>query len=116
VENGQGYRVRNLSKVTWNLTAYWEDEMFSIRASVNQRSAYEQDSSDSFFAREGHMVRRRTQLDLALGLALGKHVNLAAGVINLNNAREEAYKDFTSRWQMTSVTGRNFYLTGTVRF
>lgn len=112
---GSGYRVRNLSKQTWNFTGYWENDMFSIRGSVNRRSPYEQDFSDSFFAREGHTIRTRTQIDLALGLTLTKNLSFAAGVINLNNAKEEAYKDLTNRWQMTSVTGRNFYLSASWR-
>ncbi|WP_121119554.1 TonB-dependent receptor [Croceibacterium ferulae] len=116
VEIGEGYRIRNLSEQTWNLTAYWEDDTFSVRASVNQRSSYEQDFSDSFFAREDHTVRKRTQVDLALGYALNDRINFAAGVINLNNAGEEAYKDFEDRWQMTSITGRSYYLTATARF
>lgn len=116
VANGQGYRVRNLSRQTWNFTGYWEDDTFSIRASVNRRSSYEQDFSDSFFAREGHTVRGRTQVDLALGYAVNEHLNFAAGIINLNDASEEAYKDFTDRWQMSSVTGRNYYLSATARF
>ena len=115
VEEGQGYRVRNLSKVTWNATAYWEDDLFSIRGSVNHRSAYEQASADSFFAREGHTIRPRTQYDLALGFAPTKYLNFAGGIINLTNATEEAYKDLEDRWQMTSVTGRSFYLSATLR-
>jgi TonB-dependent receptor len=110
-----GFRIRNLSKQTWNVTGYWEDRMFSLRASVNHRSSYYQDSTDSFFAREGHTIRPRTQLDVALGLEVSERLNFAAGALNLTNATEEAYKDLPERWQMTSVTGRSFYLTASVR-
>jgi outer membrane receptor protein involved in Fe transport len=56
---GNGFHLRNLSKLTWNLTPYWENEHFSVRLSVNHRSAYEQDYADSFFAGYGdtHVVR-----------------------------------------------------------
>ena len=114
--SGQGFRVRNLSRNTWNATGYWENEMFSVRASLNHRSAYDQTSSDSFFAREGHTVRARTQLDLALGFAPTPRINFTAGVINLNNTREEAYLLTESRWQETSYFGRSFYLSASTRF
>lgn len=113
---GTGYTVRNLSKVTWNITPYWENEQFNIRASINQRSGYDQNSADSFFAREGHTVRARTQVDLSGGYAPNEHLSFSAGVINLNNSREEAYfNNNPSIWQETSVYGRSFYFSATLK-
>lgn len=113
---GQGFRVRNLSRHTGNATGYWENETFSARVSVNHRSAYDQTSSDSFFAREGHTVRARTQIDLALGFTPIERLSFAAGVVNLNNTREEAYLLTGSRWQETSYFGRSYYFSATTRF
>lgn len=111
---GTGYTVRNLSKITWNVTPYWENEHFNLRASLNYRSSYDQNSADSFFAREGHTVRARTQIDLSGGYAPNEHISFSAGVINLNNSREEAYYNSNpSIWQETSFYGRSFYVTAT---
>ena len=67
---GTGFNLRDLSKLTWNLTPYWENEMFSVRLSVNHRSSYVQDAASSFFVNCGltHVVRPRTQMDLWSGL------------------------------------------------
>lgn len=115
---GNGFHLRNLSKLTWNLTPYWENETFSVRVSINHRSAYDQDYADSFFAGYGetHTVRARTQVDLALGYTMNKHISFTAGVINLNNSHEDAYYQNSSTFQMASRTGRNVYASVTGKF
>lgn len=115
---GDGYHLSNLSKLTWNLTPYWEHGKYSVRVSVNHRSSYEQDYSDSFFAGYGetHTVRARTQVDLALGYSINDTFSLAAGIINLNNTHEDAYYQNASTFQMASRTGRNGYVSLTGRF
>lgn len=110
---GTGYTVRNLSRTSWNVTPYWENEHFNIRASINHRSSYEQNSADSFFAREGHVVRGRTQIDLSAGYSYNDHLSFTAGVVNLNKSSEEAYKDKPSAWQESSFYGRSFYFSAT---
>jgi TonB-dependent receptor len=115
---GTGFNLRDLSKLTWNLTPYWEDRMFSVRLSINHRSSYKQDAASSFFVDGGqiHTVRARTQLDLALGVAPTEWLGFTAGVINLNNTKEEAYQTNADTFQMTSLTGRTFYASATARF
>ena len=115
---GNGFHLRNLSKLTWNLTPYWENQHFSVRLSVNHRSSYEQDYADSFFAGYGytHVVRARTQMDLALGYTWNKSLSFTAGVINLNNSHEDAYYKNAAVFQMASRTGRNYYLSATTKF
>ncbi|WP_294252596.1 TonB-dependent receptor [uncultured Sphingomonas sp.] len=115
---GTGFNLRDLSKLTWNLTPYWENQMFSVRLSVNHRSSYKQDAASSFFVDGGqiHTVRSRTQLDLALGFTPTKWLGFTGGIINLNNTREEAYQTNANTFQMTSLTGRTFYLSATAKF
>jgi TonB-dependent receptor len=115
---GNGFHLRNLSKLTWNLTPYWENEKYSIRVSLNHRSGYDQDYADSFFAGYGetHTVKARTQVDLALGYTMNKHLSFTAGVINLNNSHEDAYYQNASTFQMASRTGRNVYFSATGKF
>lgn len=113
--SGTGYTVRNLSKLTWNLVPYWENEHFNIRASINHRSSYFQSNADSFFAREDHTVRARTQIDVSGGWSPNDRLSFNAGVINLNNSREEAYKNDPSIWQESSFVGRSYYVSATLK-
>jgi TonB-dependent receptor len=108
--NTTGYRLRNTSEHTWNITGYWENRSFSARVSLNHRSEYIQDSSDSFFAREGHTIKARNQVDAVLGYNFDDSLSFSLGALNINNYKEEAYKDVSSRWQMYSVTGPSYYL------
>ncbi len=110
-----GYTVRNLSKVTWNVVPYWENQHFNIRASINYRSSYKQTNADSFFAYAGHVVRGRTQIDLSGGYSPNDYLSFSAGVVNLNNTSEEAYYEDSSIWQESSHYGRSFYLSATVK-
>lgn len=112
---GTGYTIRNLSKVTWNLVPYWENEHFNIRAAINHRSGYEQNSADSFFAYAGHTVKARTQVDISGGYSPNEWLSFSAGVINLNNSREEASYTDPSIWQESSFYGRSFYLSATLK-
>jgi TonB-dependent receptor len=113
---GTGYTIRNLSKDTWNATGYWENDTFSFRASANYRSSYDQNSADSFFAYAGHTVRARTQVDLAAGYSYSKHLSFSAGVINLNNASEQAYYQNANVWQESSQVGRSYYASASYKF
>ena len=115
---GTGFNLRDLSKLTWNLTPYWENKTFSVRFSVNHRSAYKQDASTSFFVNGGliHTVRARTQMDLALGFTPASFLSFTAGVINLNDTHEDAYQTNEKTFQMASRTGRTYYISATTRF
>ncbi len=106
-----GFTLRNLSSNTVNATGYWEGHGFSARLSANYRSHYYQNSADSFFARQGHTIEGRTQLDGFLAYNFTSHMTLSFGVLNILNAdSEDAYAGEASRWQETQVTGRNYYL------
>jgi hypothetical protein len=92
--------------------------MFSARLSVNHRSSYVQDASTSFFVNGGliHTVRPRTQMDVALGFTPSPALSFTAGIINLNYTHEDAYQTTADTFQMTSRTGRTFYLSASTRF
>jgi len=109
-ERDTDFTITNLSEKTWNFTGFWENDMYSARVSMNHRSSYEQDSADSFFATQGHVMRARTQTDAVLGYSPTERLSFQLGGLNLTNKKEEAYKDISSRWQMTGVTGRSYYL------
>jgi len=105
-----GFYLANLSQNTANLTTYWENKVFSARLSANYRSAYNQTSAESFFATEGHTIAGRIQYDLTLGYNVNDRLSLAFGGLNITNAKEMAYKDIKTRWQMTSIVGPSYYV------
>lgn len=55
-------------------------------------------------------MKARTQLDAVLGYQVNDRLSFQLGGLNLTNRTEQAYKDIASRWQMTGVTGRSYYL------
>lgn len=110
-----GFSLRNLSKNSGNLTGYWENETFSARISANYRSAYEQTSVDSFFAREGHTIEAGTQVDFSLGYTINPNISLSFTGQNIFNKTEEAYKGTKSIWQETGVFGPSYQLSLTYK-
>ncbi|GGZ35443.1 TonB-dependent receptor [Asticcacaulis endophyticus] len=104
------FQLRNLSENTANLTGYWENSTFSARVSANYRSEYLQNSADSFFARETHIVKDRTQVDVVLGYTINEQMSLSFGAQNITNEKEDAYYLTDNIWQMTAVTGPSYYL------
>jgi TonB-dependent receptor len=104
-----GFKVRNLSKHTWNTTAFYEHHGFSARASLTHRSEFYQSQQDSFFAYAGHEVRALTQLDLMFGYAVNDKLSFSLSVFNANGSREQAYRGSTLIWQESSYIGRSVY-------
>ncbi len=105
-----GFYIANLSRTTANLTTYWENRTFSARLSANYRSAYNQTSAESFFATENHTIEGRTQYDFTVGYNINDSLSLSIGGLNITNAKEMAYKDIKTRWQMTSIVGPSYYI------
>jgi len=99
--------LHQLSKHTVNNTVYWADEHFSARLSTNFRSSYYQYSyNESFFAREGHTINGRTQLDIYLGYNYDDRLSFNFTGQNINYAPlETAYDGLSSRWQETAYAG-----------
>lgn len=103
-----GFSLRNLSRKSGNLTGYWENNKFSARVSANYRSAYQQNSVDSFFAREGHTIKSGVQTDFSASYNLDEHMTLTVAGQNLFNKKEEAYKNTPGIWQETGVFGPSY--------
>jgi TonB-dependent receptor len=99
--------LHQLSKHTFNNTVYWGNDEFSARLSTNYRSSYYQYSyNESFFAREGHTINGRTQLDIALGYNYNDKLSFTFTGQNINYAPlETAYDGLSSRWQETAYAG-----------
>lgn len=116
-EPSEGYSLTNSSEKTWNIIGYWENEDFSARLMLNHRSDYLQDSSDSFFAREGRLVNGRNQIDMLLSYNYTDNLNFRFGALNLNRDGDDAlYSREVPAWQTTTVIGRSYYLSALYSF
>lgn len=110
-EDSEAFVLTNSSEKTYNLVGYWENETFSVRVALNNRSPYIQDNTDAFFAREGRVVDGRNQVDLLLSYNATENLNVRFGALNINGNDEEAYfQEETPIWQTTSVIGTSYYL------
>ena len=116
-EDSEDFVLTNSSEETWNFIGYWENDTFSARVAINNRSPYVQDNTDAFFAREGRVVDGRNQVDILLSYNVTEALNLRFGALNINGNNEEAY--FTEEkpvWQTTSIIGTSYYLSAVYAF
>jgi TonB-dependent receptor len=110
--------LHQLSKHTVNGSFYWADDQFSARLSANYRSSYYQYSyNESFYAREGHTIDGRTQLDIELGYNYDNKLSFTFTGQNINYAPlETAYDGLSSRWQETAYAGAVYTIGMTYKF
>jgi len=110
--------LHQLSKHTVNGSFYWADDQFSARLSANYRSSYYQYSyNESFFAREGHTINGRTQLDIEMGYNYDNKLSFTFTGQNINYAPlETAYDGLSSRWQETAYAGAVYTIGMTYKF
>jgi len=110
--------LHQLSKHTVNGSVYWADDKFSARLSANYRSSYYQYSyNESFFAREGHTINGRTQLDMELGYNYDDKLSFTFTGQNINYAPlETAYDGLSSRWQENAYAGAVYTIGATYKF
>ncbi len=110
-DNGaSGFRLADLSKRTFNLTSYWENDTYSARISLNNRSPYYQpDSTAGFFSSQGRTVDGRNQVDMTLGYNFNDNLKFSLGAMNLLSENEEAYRDNSDVFQTLTVIGTSYF-------
>ncbi|MEN0035533.1 MAG: TonB-dependent receptor [Cellvibrio sp.] len=110
-DNGaNGFRLADLSKRTINFTGYWENDTYSARVSLNNRSPYYQpDSTAGFFSSQGRTVDGRNQVDLTLGYNFNENLKFSLGAMNIFSENEEAYRDSSDVFQTLTVIGSSYF-------
>ena len=93
------------SKSTYNLGAYFENDMFNARVSYNHRSSFYSglDRSSAFF-QDGV-----GDVNASLGYTLNKYVNFTFDARNLNNPKLKYYAS-AEQPRAIYVNGRQFFL------
>jgi iron complex outermembrane receptor protein len=84
VENGPLIALPGVSKINYNLTAYYDDSKFSTRLSYTFRDKFVVDSS-SYFG-DGQFTNAYKQLDLSASYKLSEALSINFHALNLNNS------------------------------
>jgi iron complex outermembrane recepter protein len=80
-----------VSKISYNLTGYYEKAGFGAYVSYNYRDGYRRDA-DNYFG-DGSKVESYGQLDLSLSYKLTKNLSVTSAVTNVTNAAVKAVND-----------------------
>jgi iron complex outermembrane recepter protein len=111
VLNGDN-RLVGLSKDTYNLGGYYEDEHFSARVDYTYRSAfYSGLDRQTAFSQDGIGT-----LSAALGYAYNKHLSLNLDMRNLNNPVLKYFALNDQQPRAFYQNGRQFYLTARFKY
>lgn len=104
------------SKYQWNFSAFYEDDLFSVRASYNKRGpsvgGYSASWETNFY------TAAYDQVDINASYNLTDNLVLSASVINLT--KSDTYRhlgnDTDNRFIQNAYSGRRFYMGATYRF
>lgn len=104
------------SKYQWNLSAFYENDLFSVRASYNKRGP----SVGSYVAswQTNYYTAAYDQVDVNASYNLTDNLLLSASVINLTKSETYIHlgNDTKNRFIQNAYSGRRFYMGATYRF
>ncbi|MDX3774214.1 TonB-dependent receptor [Chromatiaceae bacterium AAb-1] len=104
------------SRYQWNLSAFYENELFSVRASYNKRGP----SVGSYVAswETNYYTAAYDQVDVNASYNLTDNLVLSASVINLTKSDTYIHlgNDTDNRFIQNAYSGRRFYMGATYRF
>lgn len=113
--NDQKKSFSGLSKNSYNLTVYFEQEQWGARVSAAYRSQYIGDASSSGDQDESG-YHGTTYIDFTAFYQLTDNIKLSVEGMNLSNVREELYSDSHDRAYNTTTSGRTYMFGATVKF
>lgn len=104
---GESLPPENVSKNTYNLIGYYENEDFAVRAAYNYRS--------SFLASNGGFLGvqqrdSRGQLDISSSYNLSENLTLSLRALNVTEEPDVDYSTVPERFQQLGYGGRTYYL------
>ena len=104
------------SKYQWNFSAFYEDDLFGVRASYNKRGP----TVGSYVAswQTNYYTAAYDQIDVNASYDLTDSLVLSASVINLTKSETYIHlgNDTDARFIENAYSGRRFYLGATYRF
>ncbi|NMM39719.1 TonB-dependent receptor [Pseudoalteromonas arctica] len=106
--NGQktDAEIPGTAKHQYNLSVYYENDDFSIRASYN----WKDDRANGIHQGYNMYTKDYGQLDLNAAYNLTEQLSLTASVVNLTEEVEQGYWKQENRFTYNQYSGRRFYL------
>lgn len=113
--SGSGSNLTGVSKHSYNIIGYYEEEKFSIRLAQNFRSRADLESGGTFFGRE-RQTKSRTQYDLSLTYNPRKSTQFKLQGFNLTNVIREEFEGLEILPRRRDFDGRTVTLSVQQRF
>lgn len=106
--NGQktDAEIPGTAKHQYNLSVYFENDDFSVRASYN----WKDDRANGIHQGYNLYTKDYGQLDINAAYSLTEQLSLTASVVNLTEEVEEGYWKQSNRFTYNQYSGRRFYL------
>ncbi|MGO2366238.1 MAG: TonB-dependent receptor [Pseudoalteromonas sp.] len=104
--------IPGTAKHQYNLSVYFENDDFSVRASYN----WKDDRANGIHKGYNMYTKDYGQLDLNAAYNLTEQLSLTASVVNLTEEVEEGYWKQENRFTYNEYTGRRFYLGANYNF
>lgn len=115
---GANTTLEGLSKYNANVTLYYEDEKFDVRASANYRSSYVYSAAPITSAlgldQDLSGYAPTVYVDMSAHYKITPKIQITLDAINLTNQREKQYSDSTKRLYVVTRSGTT--VMGGVRF
>ncbi|WP_299585854.1 TonB-dependent receptor [uncultured Microbulbifer sp.] len=114
LESGETIKteIAGTSKDQYNLSVYYENNDFSVRASYNYRSAY----ADGYSNGVNTFTDEYDQLDVNASYRLMENLTLTASIINLTEEKVDRYWGEENRVLGSAYSGRRAYMGLTYSF
>jgi TonB-dependent receptor len=113
--SGSGSNLTGVSKHSYNLIGFYEEDKFSIRLAQNFRSRADLESGGTFFGRE-RQTKARTQYDLSLTYNPRKSTQFRLQGFNLTNVIREEFEGLEILPRRRDFDGRTITLSVQQRF
>ncbi|CAM4408819.1 TonB-dependent receptor [Pseudoalteromonas ostreae] len=98
--------IPGTAKHQYNLSVYFENDDFSVRASYN----WKDDRANGIHKGYNMYTKDYGQLDVNAAYSLTEQLSLTASVVNLTEEVEEGYWKQSNRFTYNQYSGRRFYL------
>ena len=113
--SGSGSNLTGVSKHSYNIIGYYEQDKFSIRLAQNYRSRADLESGGTFFGRE-RQTKARTQYDLSLTYNPRKSTQFKLQGFNLTNVIREEFEGLEILPRRRDFDGRTITFSVQQRF
>ncbi|MBO7925125.1 TonB-dependent receptor [Pseudoalteromonas sp. K222D] len=104
--------IPGTAKHQYNLSVYFENDDFSVRASYN----WKDDRANGIHKGYNMYTKAYGQLDVNAGYNINESLSITASIVNLTEEIEEGYWKQSNRFTYNKYSGRRFYLGANYKF